>query len=705
MNQPFYPQPAPMSFPPQPYGWEPDPFGQPVAGGMGAGYPQPPFAQQPFGPQSFMPQQQSAAGFGQVPAAHMAVPHVPTGSAYAQAPAASAEPTLNLPVIEPGSGPRHAAPSASGFPYSTAWGAKKSRKGIVGAVCALVAVCATAGVAFAMYNSMTANQPAPAEEAAPATVKATVRADGIQVKGPQLQRGAVLSNISPAADLGEQYASTYYKGIVNGQTVYVPVAEVRLSTQPDPEAWTGIAAEDAVVYKNGDLTGSEVLTVAPGTALTVLDQAAGVYFVRTPEGFEGYIPVEKVAPEAAPEEEQPTEQPQASTSKKSTNSGSTSKKKGSGGGGSSSSGGSTQYQDQTPAPAPKPSAPSSSDGQDMVMPTAWSPATRVWHPFQVEYAYADQAANTASADAVNSSAGVGNTAAATTAPAENTGKILRSNCQSFLTILKRGDTVEVKKDSLFDFKEAPDQAASSNTSTATTNTAQTTNTGADGAGVPAVDSMPENYLSAEEREAAKEQSAASGAAQADSGASATANQAQSGAGQPAGAQQANVCTIIVNGQEAQVEEQFLRLETQAPFTAWEGFAQPGMALYTDYALATPAAELAANDAIRVIDAIGNVLVVQVGDKTYYCKAETVAREQVAVAEEAAPEAATEAPAAGSGTKSSGTTPKRSGGNSGGSAGGSGGGNSGGSAPTPSQPAPTPAPQPQKPSQEWTDTTM
>lgn len=522
--------------------------------------------------------------------------------------------------------------------------AKNRAKCIATAICLLAVI--GAGTAFAAVLAGKQPEPAPEPEAiAPKTAQATVKADNVLVEGPTLNRGDVITSVVPASELTGAHAGKYYRATVDGKVVYIDKASVRTSEEAAPEEWTGYAAEGAIIFANPDFTGDDILTLQLNEEVTVLDSFGDLLFVRNADGFEGYMPVDKVLREPAPEPEPEPEAeptyvytepgysggggqtwtPPSNGGGGSSSGGGGSASGGNGGGdtgGSSSGGGSTQ-----------------GDGDDMAMPASFTLSTKMLL-LGAEVAYADESSASASSSSAATEDGV-------------TATVLADNTKTHLGILNRGDVVTVKVDELFGpVQPAPSSMEEGNAGAASSSGASAPGSESASSAVSGSESGPRGASDEETRVNAEKAE--------------------------------DLCTVVLNGAEITLPEKLLRFDDDAPFETWTGFAMKDAVLYADWELTASVHELTVNDQISVIDAIDDTLVVEREDGVFYIDAKLVSREEMEVEPEPEPEpeAATEAPAdnytgsSWSGGGSTWTPP---------SAGGGGGGQTGTPAPEPSNP--------------------
>ena len=516
-------------------------------------------------------------------------------------------------------------------------------KVVIGSICVVALV--GAGVAFALNFGRSASESKSSEAMAttPETVWATVKVNNVFVPDAVLKRGDTLQNVKPATELTGSYANDYYRAVHNGKTVYIAKNLVRTSSEAAPEQWTGYAAEGATIFSKPDFSGDDILTLQLNEEVTVLDSFGNLLFVRNADGFEGYMPADKVMREKAPE----ASEPEASDG------GYVAPSYGYGysyGGGSSSAGGGS-------AAGAAPSGGSSSgggvsagggassggqgsstgatvgDGDEMTMPVSAS-VRRDPFLLGVGVAYADEM----------ESKGSSSSSASDADSEEVTAIVLADGAQTYSCILNRGDEVLVKVDDSFGFSKG---------------------------------------------EASGSESASNGDA-ASSG-------SESSAGEPSprgasdddvksGPSSEDFCTVVVNECEVQLPERILSIEGSSEYESWTGYATDGALLYSDYLMTNEAAKLSLNQEVEVIDSIGNALVVKFEGGVYCVDAASVSNEKH---EEPQPEA--EEAAAGDVGASAGYTYYEPQYNYGGGS-SSGGGNAGSDAPS-SGGAVNPAPAP------------
>lgn len=519
------------------------------------------------------------------------------------------------------------------------------------AVCVLALAGAGVALAAVGLGEQVPEEPQPA--VVPETLGATVKADGVFVAGPVAQRGDVLENVAPATELTGSYADAYYRASLNGRTVYVEKRFVRTAEEAAPEEWTGYAAADAIIYARPDFSGDDILTLQLNEEVTVLDAFNDLLFVRNADGFEGYLPASMILREKAPEAVVPAA---AASSSSSPSRGNGSSSGGSSHSGSSSSGGSSSSSGSSGGSASSGGSGASGgggsssgsggsgasggsmDGGDMGLPSEMSltaPARGGFSLFAVDVAYADEpGAQNASPDA-------------SAEALEETGLdavVLADFTQTYLCLLNRGDALVVKVDDLFGFADR---------------------TLREGEELPVLSQESVDGL-------AEDASGAAGDAELSFGEPESDDLLISDEERYAAGNAEDLCTIVVNGQETTISEKLLRLDIEEDYVAWDGFAAEGAVLYSDYLLAAASSELEVNAPLHVVDAIGDLLVVEAAEGLFYIPASSVGTEEYVVeipAEEAA------APPASS--SSAGSSPSYRGHSSSGSSSssGSGGGSS------------------------------
>lgn len=440
-------------------------------------------------------------------------------------------------------------------------------------------VCALAlvggGAAFAAI--MSGIGPDEPEIVEPETVQATVKVDGILIPGPTLQRGDELQNIAPADELTGGFAGQYYRADFGGQTVYVPKKWVRTAEEAAPEQWTGFAAQDAIIFGKPDFSGDDILTLGLNEEVQVLDSFNGLLYVKNADGAEGYMPEDKVLREKAPAAS--TAKPSSGSSSSKGNSSSGSNKKPSSGSSSSKPSGGTSgsgsSSGSTGGGSSSGSGGSSGSGSSGGSNSGGSDGEDMGLPTAVAYVHS----------AGRSILGVEFAYADEPADAQAdkadqgsglTGVVLADGIAAHMGMMNRGDAVTVKVDE----KLGPADALT-----------------------------PEEIaaLSPEEK-------------------------AELGTVE-------DVCTVIINGQEFELAEKYLRFETDDPYEIWDGFAIEGAVAYTDYQMTANPRELEKNAAIHVVDFIENALIVEIEGETYFMDASAVSKEEIVDEEEPAEEAA------------------------------------------------------------------
>lgn len=438
-------------------------------------------------------------------------------------------------------------------------------KYVLAAACAVVLV--GAGAAFAVGSGMfdKPEEPEVPVVAAPTTVQATVKADNVVVAYRELSRGDVLTNVQLADELTGAYEGQCYKAELDGKTVYVEKKYVRTSEEAAPEEWVGYAAENAIIFANPDFSGDDILTLVLNEEVTVLDSFNDVLFVRNADGYEGYMPADKVLREPVAEEEaeEVSTYSYSYSYSYSYNEGGSGSSDSGNSGNSGNEGNVDNSPNDTVIPAPSTGGSTSEDGDEVPLPTSGSFFPDAFL-LGARVAYADELADDASG-----------TSAEDTLEGM-TATVLMDGTPTYLAILNRGDEVTVKIDDLFDFDGAQDDAAAQEGES--------------------------ELLSQEERDLA----AASGE-QADD--------------------VENLCTVLVNDAEVQLPERLLSLETGEEYEQWVCYAAEGAMLYSDYQLTSGETTLELNQELTVIDEIGgSVLVVELDGQVRYLSAALVAKE-------------------------------------------------------------------------------
>ena len=78
----------------------------------------------------------------------------------------------------------------------------------------------------------------------------------------------------------------------------------------------------------------------------------------------------------------------------------------------------------------------------------------------------------------------------------------------------------------------------------------------------------------------------------------------------------NEATVLVHGYSGKIQKEYLRLEGEEEYEAWDGYAYSGAEVFYDYDLTNEMDWFYKNDDIHVIDRIGDVYVVQLTNGTY-----------------------------------------------------------------------------------------
>ena len=482
----------------------------------------------------------------------------------------------------------------------------------VAAACALALVGAGVAIAVAGGQLAVPEKKAPT----PTTLQATVKADGVLVVGPTMQRGDTLTNVVDATELTGAYAGGYYRAMFNGQTVYIAKDAVRTSEETAPEQWTGYATADAIIYAKPDFSGDNILTLQFNEEVTVLDSFADKLFVRNADGFEGYMPADKISRERNPEPQRvaPTTSSSSSSAKKPSSGSSSSKapspsgSSNSGSSGSNSSGGNSDGGSSNGSTSGGAGGESVDGGEinigdlGLASPSAASMGLRL---LSVEKAYADepkQGEQTTNADSAEGEAAAKEGITAT---------VLVDGTQTYLTLLNRGDAVTVKVDGQFGFTDRTLQ---------------------EGAELPVF----EGDQNSEDEAASENVNEGAAPEQASAEDNGELTQDISDEERDLAASEApseDLCTVILNDQEAMLPESLLTLETETPYAAWDGFATEGATLYANYQLTAGAMALEVNAPVKIIDAIGSTLVVQTENGIFYLAENHASKEQVEVAKE------------------------------------------------------------------------
>ncbi len=591
--------------------------------------------------------------------------------------------------------------------------ARRRRRSAVVAVAACVLVLAGAGVAAASLLSNREEVPVPAAvpatEAEAETVRATVKVDGLLVPGPVLQRGDELTNVVAADDLSGAYADAYYKAVYGGEVVYVEKSLVRTSDEAAPEQWVGYAAADAIIFAKSDLSGENILTLSLNEEVTVLDAFGDLLFVRNADGFEGYVPADKIMREKVEEPEAEAgyaASPSGSSGYAGGSSGSGSGSSGggsgsggsgsgsggsadgggsgsgSGGGSNSGSGGSADGGSSSDGSGSSGGGtpPTSGDGDEMVLPTNFMEGFDLFR-LGVGVAYADEPADAVVADAaathaVGAADAAGSADAAGAVPESDvTAVVLASDVQTYEGMFNRGDEVVVKlgADTAADGADAAGGSAGASD------------------GVSGGDAPSDASASADDTDGGASPTAEAGGPSGEAGIwdDAPELSAEEKVEKGAEVDAEPTCTVLLNGREVSLPAKLLRLETDDPYQPWSGFALEGACLFEDYQLTRQGAQLAPGDELAVIDAAGSVLIVERDGALFYIDESLVGTEpagepEPADAADAPVDSQRSSPAPSSNSGSGNGWSSSSGGASGsgsGSGAGSGSGGSSGSAPS------------------------
>lgn len=504
-----------------------------------------------------------------------------------------------------------------------------------------VSACALLGASAAVAAALSLGKPA--EEPLspiPATLQATVKADGVLIEGPHLARGSELSSVEEASELTGAYAGLYYRAVYEGETIYVAKAQVRTSAEPAYEQWTGFATADAIIFARPDFTGDDLLTLSLNEEVTVLDAIGDTLFVRNADGYEGYISASKIATSPAEESASSAFDTASNGSSSSKRPSSSSGSSSSGSSGSSSSGSSNSASTTSPSTGGNSGSSgnsnsssgggSSVDGDEMTLPVSFKLPDDPFL-FGSGVAYADEA------DA-----------------SDVTGVILIDGAQSYVAMFNRGDKLTVKVDGDFGFADRTfaegseaERVAASDVQTGEDRSSEGDEASADADSdtFESEDAASENLmqLSPEDKALADES-------------------------EP----REDLCTIEINGQEAQIPESLLRLDDEVAFETYSVYALEGAVLYADYELKTTARELEINAELKAVDEIADILVVEFEGGLFYLPASLAGAAPAELAED---EQDGEDESAASTSSASASKPSANKGGSGSSSGGSSGGSS------------------------------
>lgn len=213
--------------------------------------------------------------------------------------------------------------------------------------------------------------------------------------------------------------------------------------------------------------------------------------------------------------------------------------------------------------------------------------------FAVEVAYADEpGAQSGSSEASD-------------AALEETGLdavVLADFTQTYLCLLNKGDAVEVKVDDLFGFT---DRALR------------------EGEALPALSQGSVDAAEGDADDGANAAESASGEVEDDG--LPVSDEERDAAGNAE-----DLCTIVVNGQETTVPEKLLRLDIEEDYAAWDGFAAEGAVLYSDYLLTAASSEPEVNASLHIVDAIGDLLLVETAEGLFYVPVSSVGTEEFVV---------------------------------------------------------------------------
>lgn len=514
------------------------------------------------------------------------------------------------------------------------------------AVSACALIGAGAAVAAALSLSKSAEEPL---SPIPTTLQATVKADGVLIEGPHLARGSELSSVEEASELTGAYAGLYYRAVYEGETIYVAKAQVRTSAEPAYEQWTGFATADAIIFARPDYTGDDLLTLSLNEEVTVLDAIGDTLFVRNADGYEGYISASKIATSPAEESASSASDTASNGSSNSKRPSSSSGSSSSGSSGSSSSGSSNSASTTSPSTGGNSGSSgnlnsssgggSSVDGDEMTLPVSFKLPDDPFL-FGVGVAYADEADSS-----------------------DVTGVILIDGAQSYVAMLNRGDKLTVKVDGDFGFADRT-FAEGSEAERVAASVVQTGEDGSSEGDEASVDADSDTFES--------EDAASENLMQLSPEDKALADESEP---------REDLCTIEINGQEAQIPESLVRLDDEVAFEERLAYALEGAVLYADYGLESASRELEANAELKVLDEIADVLVVEFEGGLFYLPASSTGIEPVEAVEE---EGEDESAASTSSASASNPSANRaaSGGSSGNSsASGSASGSAGGSAST------------------------
>ena len=412
---------------------------------------------------------------------------------------------------------------------------------------------------------------------------------------------------------------------------------MRTSNEAAPEQWVGYAAADAIIFAKSDLSGEDILTLSLNEEVTVLDAFGDLLFVRNADGFEGYVPADKIMREKVEEPEaeagyaaSPSGSSGYAGGSSGSGSGSTGGGSGSGGagsgsggsadgggsgsgsgggsnsgsggsagGGSSSDGSGSGSDGSGSSGSGTPSTPG--DGEEVPLPTNFMEGFDLFR-LGVGVAYADEPADAVVADAaathaVGAADAAGSADAAGAVPESDvTAVVLASDVQTYEGMFNRGDEVVVKLGA----DTAADGADAAGGSVGASD------------GVSGGDAPSDASASADDADGGASPTAETGGPSGEAGIwdDAPELSAEEKAEKGAEVDAEPTCTVLLNGREVSLPAKLLRLETDDPYQPWSGFALEGACLFEDYQLTRQSAQLAPGDELAVIDAAGSVLIVE-----------------------------------------------------------------------------------------------
>ena len=464
------------------------------------------------------------------------------------------------------------------------------------------------------------------------------------------------------------------------------------------------------------MSGEDILTLSLNEEVTVLDAFGDLLFVRNADGFEGYVPADKIMREKVEEPEaeagyaaSPSGSSGYAGGSSGSGSGSTGGGSGSGGagsgsggsadgggsgsgsgggsnsgsggsagGGSSSDGSGSGSDGSGSSGSGTPSTPG--DGEEVPLPTNFMEGFDLFR-LGVGVAYADEPADAVVADAaathaVGAADAAGSADAAGAVPESDvTAVVLASDVQTYEGMFNRGDEVVVKLGA----DTAADGADAAGGSVGASD------------GVSGGDAPSDASASADDADGGASPTAETGGPSGEAGIwdDAPELSAEEKAEKGAEVDAEPTCTVLLNGREVSLPAKLLRLETDDPYQPWSGFALEGACLFEDYQLTRQSAQLAPGDELAVIDAAGSVLIVERDGTLFYIDESLVGMEPAGESEpsdaaDAPVDSQGSSPAPSSNSGSGNGWSSSSGGASGsgsGSGAGSGSGGSSGSAPS------------------------